>query len=210
MSNAQNAETQASMTPARALELLLEGNARFREARQGNRDLLGQVQETGAGQWPFAAVLGCIDSRVPAELVFDQGIGDLFNVRIAGNFANADILGSLEFACKVAGSKLVVVLGHRSCGAIKGACDGVELGNLTQMLDKLKPAVAAVDDPSDPALRTSANKEFVHAVALANVSHAVEAVLSGSEVLREMRAAGEIDVVGAMYDVETGAVEILS
>jgi len=205
----QSAASQSAIDPARALELLREGNERFLAARRGEQDLLRQVRETSGGQWPFAAVLGCIDSRVPAELVFDQGIGDLFSARVAGNFANEDILGSLEYACKVAGSKLVVVLGHSSCGAVKGACDGVRLGHLTQMLEKLRPAVEAVPEPGDPAERTSHNPEFVQAVAEANVRGTVDHILAESEVLRELREAGAIDVVGAMYDVASGRVEFL-
>ncbi len=205
----QSAASQSAIDPARALELLREGNERFLAARRGEQDLLRQVRETSGGQWPFAAVLGCIDSRVPAELVFDQGIGDLFSARVAGNFANEDILGSLEFACKVAGSKLVVVLGHSSCGAVKGACDGVRLGHLTQMLEKLRPAVEAVPEPGDPAERTSHNPQFVQAVAEANVRRTVDHILAESEVLRELRRAGAIDVVGAMYDVASGRVEFL-
>ncbi len=205
----QSAASQSAIDPARALELLREGNERFLAARRGEQDLLRQVRETSGGQWPFAAVLGCIDSRVPAELVFDQGIGDLFSARVAGNFANEDILGSLELACKVAGSKLVVVLGHSSCGAVKGACDGVRLGHLTQMLEKLRPAVEAVPEPGDPAERTSHNPQFVQAVAEANVRRTVDHILAESEVLRELRRAGAIDVVGAMYDVASGRVEFL-
>jgi carbonic anhydrase len=205
----QSAASQSAIDPARALELLREGNERFLAARRGEQDLLRQVRETSGGQWPFAAVLGCIDSRVPAELVFDQGIGDLFSARVAGNFANEDILGSLEYACKVAGSKLVVVLGHSSCGAVKGACDGVRLGHLTQMLEKLRPAVEAVPEPGDPAERTSHNPQFVQAVAEANVRRTVDHILAESEVLRELRRAGAIDVVGAMYDVASGRVEFL-
>jgi len=209
MTTTQTADTQAAINPDRALELLRAGNQRFLDGNRLQRDLQQQIRATSSGQWPFAAVLGCIDSRVPAELVFDLGIGDVFNVRIAGNFVNADILGSLEFACKVAGARVIVVLGHRSCGAVKGACDGVELGNLSQMLAKLQPAVQAVAEPADPTQRTSKNAGFVHAVALENVHLTSAAILAGSEVLRQMKSAGEIDVVGAMYDVETGAVEFL-
>lgn len=200
-------ETQATMTPARALELLREGNERFRNNLKTNRNLLQQVNETRAGQWPFAVILSCIDSRVSAELVFDQGLGDIFSVRIAGNFTNEDILGSMEFGCHVAGAKLIVVLGHTRCGAIKGACDDVKLGNLTKLIEKLKPAVAEVKEPRDPAKRNSANEEFVQAVAIANVKRTVATLLERSPVLSELRAAGKIDVVGAMYDVESGAVE---
>ena len=209
MRQAHDASSQATIDPARAIALLKEGNARFLAAKGADRNLLQQVDETSGGQWPFAAVLGCIDSRVSAELVFDQGIGDLFSVRIAGNFANADILGSLEFACKVAGSKVIVVLGHSSCGAVKGACDSVELGNLTQMLGKLKPAVDSVAEPSDPSERGSHNAAFVQAVAEANVGATIEHILAESEVLREMKEAGEIDVVGAMYDVASGRVDFM-
>ena len=174
-----------------------------------DRDLLEQVQDTRGGQWPFAAVLSCIDSRVSSELIFDQGIGDIFSVRIAGNFANEDILGSLEFSCKAAGAKLIVVLGHKHCGAVKGACDGVELGNLTQMLAKLQPAVNSVSEPSDASQRNSKNGDFVQAVAVSNVRMTIAKILEGSPVLREMQDAGEILVVGGMYDVESGTVEFL-
>jgi len=205
----QNKDTQAAMTPDTALARLRDGNQRFQGKRMEARDLAVQVAATKGGQWPFAAVLGCIDSRVPPELVFDQGIGDLFSVRIAGNFANDDILGSLEFACKVAGSKLVLVLGHRHCGAIKGACDGVELGNLTSMLANLQPAVRGVSEPSDAAQRNSSNASFVHAVALHNVELTLERIRERSPLLREMEQNGEIAIAGALYDVESGAVEFL-
>ena len=197
-------EIQQSITPAKAVEMLKEGNARFVESKQTHRNLKEQVEQTGNGQFPFAAVLGCIDSRVPAELVFDQGIGDIFNVRIAGNFVNKDILGSLEFACKVAGSKVIVVLGHTQCGAVKGACDNVELGNLTGMLKNLKPAVDAVTDETEN--RSSGNASFVQKVADANVQLTIAAIKEQSPVLKEMYDNKEIDIVGAMYDVKTGKV----
>ena len=204
-----NKESQDSTTPERALEILREGNKRF-QARSGvDRDLIQQVHETQGGQWPIAAVLGCIDSRVSPELVFDQGVGDIFSARVAGNFVNGDILGSLEFACKVAGSKLVVVLGHTSCGAVKGACDKVELGNLTSMLANITPAVDAVIDPRDEALRNSGNPDFVQSVALMNVRMNRDAIMKQSDVLREMSEGGEIIVAGAMYDVASGAVNFL-
>ncbi|TNE54986.1 MAG: carbonic anhydrase [Bacteroidetes bacterium] len=202
---AQTKESQSSMTPEAALTMLKVGNARYVENRMLQRDYLKQTQQTATGQYPFAAILGCIDSRVPAETVFDQGIGDIFNVRIAGNFINTDILGSLEFACKVAGSKLIVVLGHTSCGAVKGACDHVQLGNLTEMLGKIKPAVDAVTD--ETADRSSANASFVQKVIDMNVRMSLEAIMSNSPVLREMYENGEIDIVGAMYDVKTGKVD---
>jgi len=207
--SAETRETQAAMTPEKARQRLVEGNERFRAGRRLERDLLAQVEGTRGGQWPFAAILSCIDSRVPPELVFDLGIGDVFSARIAGNFVNDDLLGSLEFACQVAGAKLIVVLGHRHCGAIKGACDGVELGHLTGMLAHLKPAVEATSGPADPAERSSSNAEFVQAVARTNVHRTVQAIPERSAVLAELLAAQQIDVVGALYDVETGAVEFL-
>jgi carbonic anhydrase len=197
-------ESQGTMTPEKAIMFLKEGNERFQNNLKANRNLLQQVNETSDGQFPFAAVLSCIDSRVSAELVFDQGLGDIFSVRIAGNFSNDDILGSLEFACKVAGSKVIVVLGHSSCGAVKGACDNVKLGKLTGMLDKIKPAIKEVEMNYDD--RTSKNTEFVQAVADKNVEMTVQAIKDNSEVLNEMVNNKEILIVGAMYDVATGAV----
>jgi carbonic anhydrase len=152
---AHTKETQATMTLEKSLEYLKEGNIRFQNNLKTNRNLLEQVNDTSEGQYPFATILSCIDSRVSAELVFDQGLGDIFSIRIAGNFVNEDILGSMEFACKLAGSKLIVVLGHTSCGAVKGACDDAKLGNLTAMLSKIKPAVNAVTSPEDASLRNS-------------------------------------------------------
>lgn len=205
----QTPETQQALSPEDALRLLQEGNERFCANLKANRDLLLQVNETREGQWPFAVVLSCIDSRTSAELIFDQGLGDIFSARIAGNFLNDDILGSMEFSCKVAGAKLIVVLGHSHCGAIKGACDNVELGLLTGMLNKIKPAVDAVTSPSEPAERCSANPEFVDSVARENVRLGVEGIMKRSDVLREMRDEGSIKIVGGMYDVETGGVEFL-
>lgn len=206
---AHTKETQAQMTPEKSLEALKEGNIRFQNNSSVERNLLEQVEDTKKGQFPFATVLSCIDSRIPAEMIFDQGIGDLFSVRIAGNFINDDILGSMEFACKLAGSRIVVVLGHTSCGAIKGACDGAELGKLTGMLDKIKPAVNAVNSPAEPAQRTSQNLDFVNEVAAQNVTFSIDGIRSGSEVLCEMESNGEIIIVGAMYDVATGKVSFL-
>ena len=199
----QTKESQTAMTPEKALQMLKDGNARFVSKNMGDRDLLKQVDATSTGQYPFAAVLSCIDSRVPAEIVFDQGIGDIFSARVAGNFINEDILGSLEFACKAAGSKLIVILGHSSCGAVKGACDDVKLGNLTGLLGKIKPAVNAVDENGD---RSSANADFVQRVSDKNVELAIEDLKAKSPVLAEMLDAGEISLVGAMYDVKTGKV----
>ncbi len=207
MYTTQQKATQDTMVPAQALELLREGNKRFQSNLKANRNLLEQVNLTRDGQWPFAVILSCIDSRTSAELIFDQGLGDIFSVRIAGNFVNEDILGSMEFSCKVAGAKLVLVLGHTHCGAIKGACDGVELGNLTTMLQKIKPAVKTVKSPEDPKLRTSANSEFVQQVALNNVLQTVEQIRAKSSVLSDLEEEGSIAIVGAMYDVQSGDVE---
>lgn len=204
---AHTKETQATMTPQKSLEFLKEGNVRFQNNLKANRNLLEQVNDTSEGQFPFATVLSCIDSRVSAELVFDQGLGDIFSIRIAGNFVNSDILGSMEFACKLAGTKLVVVLGHTGCGAVKGACDDAKLGNLTSMLSKIKPAVNAVSEPQDSSLRNSSNKDFVDNVSAKNVELTIANILKESPVLAEMQKSGEIKIVGAMYDINTGAVD---
>lgn len=204
---AHTRETQATMTPEKSLQFLKEGNQRFQNNLKANRNLLEQVNDTSEGQFPFATILSCIDSRVSAELVFDQGLGDIFSVRIAGNFANEDILGSMEFACKLAGTKLVVVLGHTSCGAIKGACDHARLGNLTALINKIEPAVAAVKEPTDESKRNSSNLEFVDAVSAKNVEITIENIRQRSRVLADMEENGEIMIVGAMYDISSGAVE---
>lgn len=203
---AHTKETQATLTPEKALNFLKEGNKRFQNNLKANRNLLEQVNDTRDGQFPFAVILSCIDSRVSAELVFDQGLGDIFSVRIAGNFVNEDILGSIEYGCKVAGSKLVVVLGHTSCGAVKGACDNVELGNITSLVSKIKPAVAAVKEPKDASQRNSSNTEFVNEVSKTNVHHTLENMRKQSPLLTEMEADGDIKIVGAMYNVSTGEV----
>lgn len=202
----QTKASQAELNPASALQLLKEGNQRFLNQKMASRDLTSQVADTATGQFPFACVLGCIDSRVPSELVFDQGIGDIFNVRIAGNFVNTDILGSMEFACKVAGSKVILVLGHSSCGAVKGACDGVELGNLTAMLSNFDPVLQAVQYDGE---RNASNNEFVNLVTEENVHATVAKIKTDSPVLNEMYTAGEIDIVGAIYDVASGEVKFL-
>ncbi len=206
---AHTKETQATMTPEKALQFLKEGNERFQQNLKANRNLLEQVNDTKDGQFPFATILSCIDSRVSAELVFDQGLGDIFSVRIAGNFINEDILGSMEFGCKLAGTKAVVVLGHTSCGAIKGACDHARLGNLTKLINKIEPAVDAVPEPKDEALRTSKNLDFVDAVAVKNVEMTLDNIRNQSEVLKEMEDKGEIAIVGAMYDISDGKVTFL-
>ena len=205
---AQNADTQSQMTPASALQELKDGNGRFLKKEMNDRDHTILIEDTAGGQWPFAVVLSCIDSRVPVEVIFDQGIGDIFVARVAGNFVNDDILGSIEYGCKVAGSKIVVVLGHTGCGAVKGACDSVELGLITQMLDKIQPAVKGVKT-ADGADRSSKNASFVNDVVRKNVELTVEKAKADSKVLRDMDAAGEIDIVGAVYDVASGKVTFL-
>lgn len=203
-------ETQAASTPDDVLAALREGNERFALNKRRPRDLLSQVQATRGGQAPLATIVGCIDSRVPPEIVFDQPIGAVFSARLAGNVVNQDVLGSLEYACKIAGSKVVVVLGHEQCGAVMGACDGVHLGNLTMTLARIAPAVdrAMPDLPKEK--RISANAEFVHAVGIENVREALAEIRRHSEVLSEMEAAGEVLMVGAYYDVATGRVDFFA
>tara|TARA_B100000609_G_scaffold62382_1_gene49111 strand:+ start:270 stop:899 length:630 start_codon:yes stop_codon:yes gene_type:complete len=203
---AHTKSTQALMTPKKALQSLKEGNERFQNRKREERNLIEQVKDTSEGQYPFATVLSCIDSRVSAELIFDQGIGDIFSIRIAGNFVNTDILGSMEFACKLAGTRLIVVLGHTSCGAVKGACDDAKLGNLTSMLAKIKPAVDSTTMPSDISIRNSSNISFVNDVAVKNVELNIQNILNSSEVISEMVNNGEVKIIGAMYDVSSGAV----
>lgn len=198
-------ETQATTTAQMALQFLKEGNARFMNNLKMNRNLLEQVNDTKEGQWPFAVILSCIDSRTSAELVFDQGLGDVFSIRIAGNVINEDILGSMEFACKVAGSKLIVVLGHSKCGAIKGACNHVELGNLTGLLEKVQPAIEKVKEQGSDTV----NPGFIEAVAHANTLHTMEEVLKRSPILKEMFENGEIGIAAGYYSVETGEVKFI-
>ena len=200
-------ETQATTTPQTALQFLREGNYRFVNNLKAHRDLLEQVNETRDGQFPFAAILSCIDSRTGAELIFDQGLGDIFSIRLAGNVVSEAVLGSLEFACKVAGSKLVVVLGHTKCGAIKGACEGVEMGNLTTLLNMIQPSVYLEEVAGGS--RASCGPEFVDRVTRTHVRRSVETVVERSAVLRELIERGQVGLVGAVYDVETGAVEFL-
>lgn len=197
-------EMQAAITPPMALDLLKEGNKRFVNNLKVNRNLLQQANETSDGQHPFAIILSCIDSRTSAELIFDQGLGDIFSVRIAGNIINEDILGSMEFACKVAGSKIIVVLGHTKCGAVKGACDHVEMGNLTALLTKLRPAVD--DETATKENRTSNNALFVENVATINVKRTVKSIMERSPILKEMIEDGQIGIVGGTHDITTGEV----
>ena len=197
-------ETQAALTPANVIQLLKDGNDRFLAGRPVERNFLDQVRRTAGGQYPMAAILGCIDSRVPHEIVFDKGVGDVFSARVAGNFVNTDILGSLEFATAVAGARVIVVLGHTECGAVKGACDRVELGNLTSTLANIAPAVYAVEGVEGP--RTSANKAFVEAVAHQNVQMTVENIVNRSPIIRGLVEQGKLVVIGAMHDVTSGRV----
>ncbi len=203
---AQTKKTQEEMTPESSLQALKDGNNRFINASQVVRDLNAQVDATSSGQYPFATVLHCIDSRVSAEHILDQGIGDLFSIRIAGNFVNEDILGSMEFACKLAGTKVLVVLGHTSCGAIKGACDHARMGNLTALINKIEPAVDAVTTPDDESIRNSSNISFVNSVAAKNVEMTLTDIRKKSEILKEMEANGDLIIIGGMYDVSNGKV----
>ena len=197
-------EMQAAIPTGLAIELLKEGNKRFVNNLKVNRNLLQQANETSDGQHPFAVILSCIDSRTSAELIFDQGLGDIFSVRIAGNIINEDILGSMEFGCKVAGAKIIVVLGHTKCGAVKGACDHVEMGNLTALLTKIRPAVD--DENTIKENRNSGNDEFVEKVSTINVKRTVHAIMERSTILKEMIDAGQIGIVGGTHDITTGEV----
>lgn len=197
-------EMQSAISPKKALELLKDGNKRFINNLKVNRNLLQQANETSDGQHPMAVILSCIDSRTSAELIFDQGLGDIFSVRIAGNIINEDILGSMEFACKVAGSKIIIVLGHTKCGAVKGACDHVEMGNLTALLTKIRPAVD--DENTVKENRTSSNSEFVEKVATINVYRTAKAIMERSTILKEMIEKGEIGIAGGTHDITSGEV----
>lgn len=197
----QTKEIQENLTPADAHRILVEGNKRFVQNVKAQRNLKEQVLATSTGQFPFAVVLSCIDSRVPAEMVFDQGIGDIFSVRIAGNVVNEDILGSMEFACKLAGSKIVVVMGHTRCGAVNGACNHVEMGNLTTLLNKIQPAVSLVRPKG-----SQFSREEIETVAIENVKLAIHDIREKSKVLSDLEKEGAIEIVGAMYSVETGEI----
>jgi carbonic anhydrase len=201
----QNKASQAAMTPQQALTELKAGNARFVAGQPLHRNYPWQVQATASGQYPFAVVLSCLDSRQPIEIVLDQGIGDIFSARVAGNVLDDDILGSMEFACKVSGAKLIAVIGHSNCGAIKGAVDDVQLGNLTGLLTKIKPAIDAV--PAEVQPRTIKNAAFVDQVSEANVRLVMQQIRERSPILREMLDKGEIGIVGGMYDLSTGKVQ---
>jgi carbonic anhydrase len=200
-------ENQESITPIKALEILKEGNSRFLDNLTRDHDHLKQINETRDGQWPFAAILSCMDSRTSAELIFDQGLGDIFSIRVAGNVVNTDILGSLEYACKAAGSKLIVALGHTKCGAVIGACNHVELGNLTALLSKLQPAIYDVKSTYTSTEASGSDPKFVQDVADMNVKRSVKAIIERSTVLEKMILKNEIGIIGAMYNVEEGSVE---
>lgn len=197
-------ETQKHLTPEHALEILKEGNKRFVNNIKAHRNLLQQVNETSSGQFPFAAILSCIDSRTSAELIFDQGLGDILSIRIAGNILNEDILGSMEFSCKLAGSKLIVVLGHTKCGAIEGACNNVVLGNITALLNKIKPAIE--QETETITERNGKNRPFMKNVTKNNVFITVQGVRKQSSILREMEQTGEIKIIGGLHDIDTGQV----
>lgn len=200
-------ETLASMTPEKALQFLKEGNNRFVNNLKVNRDLLEQVNSYKDNQFPFAIILSCMDSRTTVEHVFDQGLGDVFVLRVAGNVINEDIIGSMEYACGVVGSKLILVLGHSKCGAIKGACDGVKMGQLTQLLQKVEPAIMTVRK-AQPGLKGT-DKAFIDAVTQQNVTFAMDAILRESQILNKLHDEGKIGLVGAFYDIETGEVDFM-
>lgn len=200
----QTKETQDNLTPMLSLKILVEGNRRFTKNIKAQRNLQGQVVETSTGQYPFAVILSCIDSRVPVELIFDQGIGDVFSVRVAGNIINEDILGSMEFACKIAGSKIVVVLGHTNCGAVYSACENLELGNITTLLSKIQPAVKSIRENEKEMTDIQIEK-----VTELNVKFSIDRIKNESSILSEMEENGEIEIVGATYDVATGEVKFI-
>ena len=198
---------QDALSPDQVIQSLKEGNDRFMKNDLTARDHSAQIRKSTKAQFPKAIVLSCVDSRVPVEDVFDRGIGDLFVARVAGNFVNEDILGSMEFACKVSGSKLVLVLGHEHCGAVKAAVDDVKLGNITTMLTKIKPAIASIEYDGE---RTSTNQEFVHMASESNVLNTIEKIRADSPILKEMEENGEIKIVGAVYDMDDGSVDFIN
>ncbi|HTR08996.1 MAG TPA: carbonic anhydrase family protein [Paraburkholderia sp.] len=195
-----------ALTPDHIIEMMKAGNERFRAGKMKQQDYLAQKRASAAGQYPAAIILSCIDSRAPAEIILDMGIGDTFNARVAGNIANQDILGSMEFACAVAGAKVILVMGHTACGAIKGAIDNVQLGNLTSLLQEIQPAVEAT---TYSGARTSKNEEFVDAVARSNVVHAISVIRTGSPILADLENKGQIKIAGSMYDIRNGKVTFL-
>ena len=197
-------ETQGDLTPEHALEILKEGNERFVNNIKAHRNLLQQVNETSSGQFPFAAILSCIDSRTSAELIFDQGLGDILSIRIAGNILNEDILGSMELACKIAGSKLIVVLGHTKCGAIEAACNNIVLGNITSIVNKIKPAID--QETVTTKNRNGDNKLFLYNVTEKNIFRVVQKIMEQSSILKEMEISKKIKIIGGLHDIDTGQV----
>ncbi len=198
-------DAQNAITPKKALQMLVEGNQRFSEDKLLKRNYSEEVKQTAKGQYPHSVILSCLDSRTSSELIFDQGLGSVFNARVAGNIENIDILGSMEFACIAAGAKLILVVGHSNCGAVKGACDNVQLGNLTNLIDQIKPAAEQVKNVEGE--RNSNNHDFVEAVAKENVLQTIQDIRKRSPILAEMESKGEIMIVGGMYNLETGVVE---
>ncbi len=198
-------QTRESLTPQKALQFLKEGNARFCNNLSYNRDFMQTVEETAEGQWPFAAILSCSDSRVATELIFDQGLGDIFSIRLAGNIASQQAIASMEYTCKILGSKLVVVMGHTACGAVKAACDGVEMGHLGSLTKMIDPAINAETETEEN--RTSDNKQFLNNVLHNNVHHQIETIVSESTIIREMLENHEIGIIGGIYDISNGCVE---
>ncbi len=199
-------EMQANLSPREAQQIFIDGNNRFVQNLKAHRDYKNQIVETSHGQYPFGVVLSCIDSRVPIEIIFDLGIGDVFNVKVAGSVINPDVLGSMEYSCKVAGSKIIVVLGHTSCGAVTAACKNVKLGNITTLLDKIKPAI--INSQKNPDFILDAkDKNSVNHVAKEGIHVSIDRIRKESPILAEMEKNGEIKIVGAMYDIQTGEVE---
>jgi len=207
MSESLTKEQRDRMTPLQVIDELKEGNGRFRTGKMAPRDYLAQKRSSAAGQYPAAVVLGCLDSRVPAEIVFDVGIGDIFTGRVAGNVVNDDMLGSMEFGCAVSGAKVVLVLGHTACGAVKGAIDDVVLGNLTGLLARIKPAIPETKFDGE---KSSKNASYVNAVARTNVVLSLAEIRRRSPILEELEKKGSIKIAGAMYDVATGMVEFIA
>lgn len=200
-------ESQDKITPQLALEFLKEGNLRFINNLKTDRNLLKQVNQTSEGQFPFATILSCIDSRISAELIFDQGLGDIFSIRIAGNVLNEDILGSMEYACNIVKSKIIVVLGHTNCGAIISACNNLEVGHMTSLLKKIKPAIESEIFTNAPSERNGNNVSFVNNVCINNVNHTIKQIRQQSHILRNLENQGDIIITGGLYSVETGVVK---
>jgi len=194
------------LSPDEALQKLIDGNLRFRKSEHINRDFMKETQDTAGEQYPFAIILGCIDSRVPVEILFDQGVGDLFVTRVAGNFENGDILASLEFACKVVGSKLIMVLGHEDCGAIKAACDGIEVGHITSLINNIKPAIVKTKVVGNS---TSENKKYINDVAKSNVHLTIRRIREKSSIINSLEKEGRIKIVGAYYNIDLGEVSLI-